>query len=395
MRSPLRNDEVATMSNRQFPVGVAVLTVILGLAVTLAGAQVCPGDCNGDGEVTVDEIVLLTSVSVGTASAEACQAGNLNGDDAITIDEIIAAVDKALNGCPATPTATATGEGTSSPTAAPTDSPTPADTATPSPSLSATATATPSGPPGTPTRTATSTRSATPSRSATPTATGTRTRTPSVTPTPTHTATAPPTGTPSATVTATWTATATPDPNAPFVAVLSASCAAVSIGSTVAGNTTYTFRVENVPLGGFVGVSENRTYYACSSDQYNASCREGSPCVECDGWTGLSADWFGGCPLGHNVRRPGNPASTTCTATIPGERVSSSGQPTFAAYAYSGRYTDAIPGRLPGDGRTVRSRAYVSALAHRSDPIRHPHAEPLDPDPDNGCSHSLDGVRTT
>jgi hypothetical protein len=104
----------------------------------------------------------------------------------------------------------------------------------------------------------------------------------------------------------------------------------------------YTFRVQNVPIGGFVGVSEDRATYTCRSTQYDASCRDGSPCVECDGWTGLRGDWgMSSCPLGHNVRRPSDPASATCRATIPGERLSSSGQPTFAAYAYSGRYTDA------------------------------------------------------
>lgn len=58
----------------------------------------CPGDCDGDGHVTVNEIVqLLVPALRGTV--DSCPAGDVNGDGRITVDEIITAIDVALNGC--------------------------------------------------------------------------------------------------------------------------------------------------------------------------------------------------------------------------------------------------------------------------------------------------------
>jgi hypothetical protein len=61
-------------------------------------APACVGDCNGDGAVTVDEIITMVSVALGEAGAE-CGAGDRDGDGEITVDEILAAIDHALNGC--------------------------------------------------------------------------------------------------------------------------------------------------------------------------------------------------------------------------------------------------------------------------------------------------------
>lgn len=61
----------------------------------------CAGDCNGDAEVTVNEILFLVNVALGNASVAACEVGDLNGDGEITVNEILAAVINALSGCPA------------------------------------------------------------------------------------------------------------------------------------------------------------------------------------------------------------------------------------------------------------------------------------------------------
>jgi hypothetical protein len=60
---------------------------------------VCSGDCNGDGVVTVDEIVVIIQMALGERELGACLAADSTGDGAITVDEIIAAVDTALQGC--------------------------------------------------------------------------------------------------------------------------------------------------------------------------------------------------------------------------------------------------------------------------------------------------------
>lgn len=59
----------------------------------------CLGDCDGSGEVTVDELVRLVNVALGLTPIEACQQGDRNGDGSVTIDEIVAAVRVALAGC--------------------------------------------------------------------------------------------------------------------------------------------------------------------------------------------------------------------------------------------------------------------------------------------------------
>lgn len=61
----------------------------------------CPGDCNGDGEVTVDEIVTGVNIALGLASSQVCPAMDTNGDEQVTIDELLQAVNAALFGCPA------------------------------------------------------------------------------------------------------------------------------------------------------------------------------------------------------------------------------------------------------------------------------------------------------
>jgi len=59
----------------------------------------CVGDCDGDGQVTVDEILTLIDVALGSAAITQCEPGDSNRDGRITIDEILIAVDNGLNGC--------------------------------------------------------------------------------------------------------------------------------------------------------------------------------------------------------------------------------------------------------------------------------------------------------
>jgi hypothetical protein len=61
----------------------------------------CPGDCDGNGQVTVNELVLMVNISLDAAPVSACAAGDLNANGAITIDELVRAVNAAVNGCDA------------------------------------------------------------------------------------------------------------------------------------------------------------------------------------------------------------------------------------------------------------------------------------------------------
>lgn len=71
----------------------------------------CPGDCDGDHEVTIDELVVGVRVALGTASLESCAELNRDGDETVGIHELIGAVTAALTTCrppmpSPTPTAT-------------------------------------------------------------------------------------------------------------------------------------------------------------------------------------------------------------------------------------------------------------------------------------------------
>lgn len=59
----------------------------------------CVGDCDGDGTVTVDEIVTAVNIALGSRSIDDCPAADANGDNEVTVDEIIRAVNNALLGC--------------------------------------------------------------------------------------------------------------------------------------------------------------------------------------------------------------------------------------------------------------------------------------------------------
>lgn len=84
-------------------------------------AQTCDGDCDGDGSVAVQELILEVRIALGTAATAECLAADDDGDGAVTVNELLAAVRRALDGCgvAATPTETATAIATPTPTQTP------------------------------------------------------------------------------------------------------------------------------------------------------------------------------------------------------------------------------------------------------------------------------------
>jgi cysteine-rich repeat protein len=88
-------------------------------SVSVLVAIPCAGDCDGSGDVTVNEIITLVNIALGTAPLSACTAGDADHSGTIEINEIIQAVNHALNGCAVPPTPTVT------PTQTPLPTPTP------------------------------------------------------------------------------------------------------------------------------------------------------------------------------------------------------------------------------------------------------------------------------
>jgi hypothetical protein len=57
-----------------------------------------PGDCNGDGVVTIDELILGVNISLDNLPITACPAFDTDGSGGVSIDELIQAVNAALRG---------------------------------------------------------------------------------------------------------------------------------------------------------------------------------------------------------------------------------------------------------------------------------------------------------
>jgi hypothetical protein len=84
------------------------VALVAGLGLTGPVHAACVGDCNGDGAVSINELIVGVDIALGQAPPSACPAVDVNGDGAVSINELIAAVGAALNGCTAVPTATST-----------------------------------------------------------------------------------------------------------------------------------------------------------------------------------------------------------------------------------------------------------------------------------------------
>ena len=112
------------------------LCVVFGLLAAAAARAACPGDCDGDGEVSVGELVTAVGIVLGDRPLAVCQSADVGGDGAIGIAELVTAVRSVLVGCP--PEATPTAPSTFRPVTATVGSP----AASPSPTRTPTATAT-------------------------------------------------------------------------------------------------------------------------------------------------------------------------------------------------------------------------------------------------------------
>jgi len=61
----------------------------------------CVGDCDGGGDVTVNELITMVNIALNNLPLSACPAGDPDGSGDITVNEIIQGVNNALNQCPA------------------------------------------------------------------------------------------------------------------------------------------------------------------------------------------------------------------------------------------------------------------------------------------------------
>ncbi len=96
----------------------------LWLLAALPAGAICAGDCDGDGRVAVNELVMAVGIALGGQPLSACPTADVGGDGVIGIAELVVAVTGALQGCPADPTPTAPAPTVPAPSSA-TPTPTP------------------------------------------------------------------------------------------------------------------------------------------------------------------------------------------------------------------------------------------------------------------------------
>jgi hypothetical protein len=80
---------------------VALAAVLVGFDPPRAAAQVCVGDCDGNGTVTISEVIVGVSIALGSRDVSACRP-LANADGMVNITQLVQAVNNALNGCPCT-----------------------------------------------------------------------------------------------------------------------------------------------------------------------------------------------------------------------------------------------------------------------------------------------------
>lgn len=95
------------------------LTVMVFLSIPLFGAPVgavCVGDCDGDGQVRINEVITGVNIGLDQLPLAACPSFDANDNGAVAINEVITGVNNGLTGCPEEPTPTSTPQPTPTPT---------------------------------------------------------------------------------------------------------------------------------------------------------------------------------------------------------------------------------------------------------------------------------------
>ena len=59
----------------------------------------CPGDCDLDRTVAVNELVSSVNISLGASALGQCIVSDPSGNGDVTVDELVRAINAALNGC--------------------------------------------------------------------------------------------------------------------------------------------------------------------------------------------------------------------------------------------------------------------------------------------------------
>ena len=84
-------------------VAIALVAAFVWCSGVLAAVQAGPGcaaDCDGDGVVTVSELVTAVGIGLGVRPVEACPPADVDSSGTVEVGELVQAVREALEGCP-------------------------------------------------------------------------------------------------------------------------------------------------------------------------------------------------------------------------------------------------------------------------------------------------------
>jgi hypothetical protein len=62
-------------------------------------AGACVGDCDGNGQVNVAELVRIVGIGLGTTGLSACPRADADGDGIVQVSEVVTSVQRGLTGC--------------------------------------------------------------------------------------------------------------------------------------------------------------------------------------------------------------------------------------------------------------------------------------------------------
>jgi cysteine-rich repeat protein len=88
---------------------LGAVTLIMLTAPWAAHAQ-CVGDCNDDGQVAINELIVGVNIALGASAVTSCPSFDTNSDESVAINELISAVNIALGSSCEGPTACGDGQ---------------------------------------------------------------------------------------------------------------------------------------------------------------------------------------------------------------------------------------------------------------------------------------------
>jgi hypothetical protein len=95
----LKSNASSTVASMRFWGWTLIAAMSLGGPMSALGQYPCPGDCNGDGQVTVDELAVGVGIILGQSRITECFAFNIGRDGSVDVTELTLGITFAHRGC--------------------------------------------------------------------------------------------------------------------------------------------------------------------------------------------------------------------------------------------------------------------------------------------------------